>query len=420
MMLIIAAILLVIAFIFVVWPLFHAQPQTHSQHVQQEKNLELYHQREQEILEGDYSEEEKAQLKLELDRDLLSSQMSEALPVSGIERANTRFMVSVGIFIALVTGSVWLYQELGASEDIRLTYLLNEGQKRSLTADERKELKEGLAYISEKRAKKVEWRFIYGQILTADGDHQEAAAVYKKLLEQLPEEAQQDVAATKIMWAQSSYYHNQAVTAEMYDAIKSALEIIPNHQQGLGLAGIFAVEQNDPKAALEYWKTLWLQLPPSAESVAIEQGVKKVAERIKDESGETVDLSWMDRPGVSLLVDIKPELKAKLTGQEMLFIMAKAVSNNGQPAPAVPLAVTRLSVARLPMNITLTDAQAMAPDLKISLFEQVEVIARVSMSGQPMAQPGDFEGRIAKTKVLPSTANDSDNVLTLTIDTVAE
>ena len=57
----------------------------------------------------------------------------------------------------------------------------------------------------------------------------------------------------------------------------------------------------------------------------------------------------------------------------------------------MPLAVQRLSVAQLPAQVVLSDAQAMAPGLNLSNHEQVTVIARVSRSGQPVAQSGDWQ-----------------------------
>ncbi|MFZ0487980.1 MAG: hypothetical protein WAL83_13355, partial [Arenicellales bacterium] len=54
----------------------------------------------------------------------------------------------------------------------------------------------------------------------------------------------------------------------------------------------------------------------------------------------------------------------------------------------------RKTVADLPVTVTLDDSQAMMPQLKLSGFKQVKVGARVSSSGQPIAQPGDLEGEV--------------------------
>jgi cytochrome c-type biogenesis protein CcmH len=58
----------------------------------------------------------------------------------------------------------------------------------------------------------------------------------------------------------------------------------------------------------------------------------------------------------------------------------------------MPLAVAKLDPAQLPTAVTLTDAMAMTPAFKLSSVERVFVGARISHSGQPIAQPGDLEG----------------------------
>ena len=56
----------------------------------------------------------------------------------------------------------------------------------------------------------------------------------------------------------------------------------------------------------------------------------------------------------------------------------------------MPLAVKKLTLADLPVALTLSDADAMMPTMKLSSFRQVVVGARVSTSGNPVAQAGDF------------------------------
>ena len=56
----------------------------------------------------------------------------------------------------------------------------------------------------------------------------------------------------------------------------------------------------------------------------------------------------------------------------------------------MPLAVKRLRLQDLPVTLSLSDADAMMPSMKLSSFDQVIVGARVSFSGNPVAQSGDF------------------------------
>jgi len=89
--------------------------------------------------------------------------------------------------------------------------------------------------------------------------------------------------------------------------------------------------------------------------------------------------------------------------QDTVFVFARAVAG-----PPVPLAAKRLTIADLPATVTLGDADAMVPSMKISSVEQVTVMARVSRSGD--ATKGEWMGQ---SEALDTA---SDNAIDLVID----
>ena len=73
------------------------------------------------------------------------------------------------------------------------------------------------------------------------------------------------------------------------------------------------------------------------------------------------------------------------SGGASVFIIAR---DPARPSP--PIAVTRRLVSDLPLVVELGDQESMIPGRNLSAFSEFEVLARVSLSGNPIAQPGDW------------------------------
>jgi cytochrome c-type biogenesis protein CcmH len=86
---------------------------------------------------------------------------------------------------------------------------------------------------------------------------------------------------------------------------------------------------------------------------------------------------------------------ASLGPNAQLFIMALA------PEGGPPLAVIRRPPSAVPGEFSLSDANSMIQGRSLAAYPEVKVVARLSSSGQPGAQPGDW---FAETVVRPSDA----------------
>lgn len=64
----------------------------------------------------------------------------------------------------------------------------------------------------------------------------------------------------------------------------------------------------------------------------------------------------------------------------------------------MPLAIQKITVAELPFKFELTEAMAMAPGMSIAKFPELVVGARISKTGNAMAQPGDWESELIPVK----------------------
>ncbi|MBI6705669.1 c-type cytochrome biogenesis protein CcmI [Pseudomonas viridiflava] len=179
-------------------------------------------------------------------------------------------------------------------------------------------------------------------------------------------------------WAQALYFDSgKHFTPQVQALTDEALKADPREVTSLGLLGIAAFETERYQAAVDYWTRLLNVLPAQDPSrSALEGGIARARENLK--TGAKPALAASRAASIKVRVDLAPALKDKVQPRDSVFIFARAV--DGPPAP---LAVKRITVAELPAEVELSDADAMMPQLKLSNFPQVQLVARVSRAGQP-------------------------------------
>jgi len=168
---------------------------------------------------------------------------------------------------------------------------------------------------------------------------------------------------------------------------ENALAIDQNSPQALFYGGIGAFNRQDNDLAADRWERL-LGLNPPAEIKGILQ--QRIAEWRGDEPPAAPDApAPVERPGVvvSATISMLDAAAASLPGDAVVFVIAR---DPAQPAP--PIAVVRRRLSELPVTIELGDRESMVPGRSLSGFAEFELLARVSVSGQPTAQPGDWFG----------------------------
>jgi cytochrome c-type biogenesis protein CcmH len=92
---------------------------------------------------------------------------------------------------------------------------------------------------------------------------------------------------------------------------------------------------------------------------------------------------------LSVQVSLAPKLQKATAAEDTVFIYAQALSG-----PKMPLAIVRKHVSDLPLAVSLNDSMAMMPNMKLSNFASVKLLARISKSGNAMTQPNDLIGII--------------------------
>ena len=195
--------------------------------------------------------------------------------------------------------------------------------------------------------------------------------------------------------------------------IQRALELDPQHLKSLALAGSAAYNRQDMDAALGYWRRARALTPEGGgfaaeldRSIAAAQAAARKLPQVGATATATAlasassnaELARTSAPtpavataggaasaGISGTVVLSAAFAGRVQPTDSVFVLVRAIDG-----PRAPLAVTRHTVADLPLRFALTDSQAMTPELRLSRFERVEVLVRISPSGNAVPRSGDL------------------------------
>lgn len=199
------------------------------------------------------------------------------------------------------------------------------------------------------------------------------------------------------------------------------LNVQPQHEGALAISGFMHFQQEEYATAIKIWESLiasreargqgegkgidMLRKQVSAAKARLDTDTRSV-ENKTDESAPSINDS--EQIALRLNVSLSVQASTQIPNNAVVFIIVKG--DDGNPAP---VAVKRLSVAQLPLKLSLSDSDAMLPGRTISSMENVEIIARVSLSGKPSANVGDWT---SSAIVLPVTQLKQTSPLEIQID----
>jgi len=398
---ILAASLLLIAIAFVVIPLWRKNTRNNAV-LRDAANLEILRDQSAEmsadLAHGLLNEESFAQGQRELQARLLDEiKPTETVPAAPRNPAKVLALV---LAVLLPLSSVLLYLKLGNSKALL-------PQQAELSVADGFGVIRSEAALQDLEAKLVKfpenpdgWLQL-GRSYSELKRYSDAVRAYEHLVKLVPNEAQ--------LWTDyaDAYAmdHGQTLLGEPTKFLDKALALDEKNTTALALSGSAAMERGDYVAAITHWQKLVALLPADYQDIQmIKDGVKQAREFLAMQAGGKAKLAQLDK-GISAAktvasaqaitgkVSISPELLSKVSPDDIVFILARA-----SEGPKMPLAVLRKQVKDLPLEFSLDDSMAMQPQLKLSGFGQVVVVARVSKSGTPMAQTGDVEGMSATVK----------------------
>lgn len=394
---ILAAVLIALALLFVVPPLFRRDQ---SAVAEAGPDLAIYRDQladlERDLQAGALTADRYEQARRELERRLADElePQAEAAAAPGSRKA-----VTVAVVAGVPVLAIALYLVLGAPAALDPAATIPEEAAHSVTAEQIEQMIAKLAKRLESAPDDPEGWAMLGRSYAALERFKEAADAYKEAVKRVPADPQllADYADALGM------AQGRSLKGEPGRIIARALAIDPDHFKSLALAGTAAFEARDYPAAVRYWERLVQKIPPDSEFAQSIAGSLAEARQL---AGGTAPAAKAQSPKVAAVdpvirgtVRLSPKLAAQVSPDDTLFVFARAI--NG---PRVPLAVKRFRAAQLPVEFVLDKSAAMSPEMTLAQYPEVTVGARISKSGSPGSKSGDLEGFRQPVKVGGSAA----------------
>lgn len=302
------------------------------------------------------------------------------------QRSRSAFAALLGVVLLLPIAAIGLYLLLGeprAIDHVTVTA--------APAGEHGPSLEQAIAGLIEKLAQTPDdlqgW-LLLGRAYKTTQRFAEAREALKRAIDLAPENPDAMIEYAEAIALTSE---SRRIEGDARNLIEKAVAVDPTHQRGLWLLGVAEYQDGDYSAAITRWEQLKALLPADsgvANSVQtqIEEAQTKAGNATTTEMAPPATSVTTDMPRLLVEIALDPKLAEHVTPDDTLFVFARAA--NGPP---MPLAIQRLNAAALPAKIVLTDDMGMMPNFKLSQFSRIVVGARVSKSGNAIAESGDVQ-----------------------------
>lgn len=383
--------LVVLALVFVFWPLMRRSAlkgELQAAVGQDETQAVLYREHladlEKSQTLGEITPEQFEQLKIELQRTMIAETQVVAVPAAR-NMSGVWGLLALAVAVPLI--ALGFYQYLGAKADWEI-YQLLQAQRKMPEGDQAafdkvtKELLEKAAARVEEKPKSPQLIYMLASFAMDRQDLAAAETYYRKLLALEPRSPQILSELAQVLFVKSQ----NVITPEVRELVKGALGLAPNIPTALSLAGIDEFQQGQFQKAVDYWSRALPLLDPKSQGYqALAGGIEKAKASLAA-AGPAPEAPKSASGAASIEVSVSIGSAASVSPSDTVFVYARAWQG-----AKMPLAIAKFPVSELPKAVRLDKTMAMAPGMDITTAAQLEVVARVSKSGSAIAAAGDWQ-----------------------------
>lgn len=400
-------VLAAVAALFVAWPLVVSRRNARQAQIDDEIagriafNDALFAERLQELDDqlqlGEISQARYDKLKSELEEQNRHDTDIEDAGERILRSGGRPFLLAAAVVLPLL--GWFMYTQLGAADDVhiqRLNDQLVQLQQSGETANIR-ELNQELAGLLKQRLQlrpdNLNNRFLLARTAVELRDFPLALESYRYILERQPNSPAILAEIAQVAFIASG----NRFTAEVQQLFDQALALDPDNGELLGFAGLAAYQSGQFKAAIGYWERGSALLPAADPR---KQSWQDVINQARNLAGEPVPEAADHEAGAGVSLKLAVSLADGVDAPPgaRVFVYARAWEG-----PKAPLAMQQLQVSQLPATVELDESMSMVPNLTMSRFPELELVARVSVSGSAEPQPGDWEASLGPVESASST-----------------
>jgi cytochrome c-type biogenesis protein CcmH len=223
-----------------------------------------------------------------------------------------------------------------------------------------------------------------GRLYADQNDYAKSSAAYQKAISLDNSQADWLIESAE---AQMRAAADRRMPDDALAQLQSALKKAPQHPRGLLLLGAAYAQRGDAENASATWATLLPTLDDAAANALLNEmnTVRRSAGLADWESGQhtrgliNAEIQWVSTN--------TPPANA------VLFVFARSAEGG------MPFAAKRIQSPRFPLNVSLSNSDSPMPTAKLSAQKQVQLQARLSLSGDAQQQSGDLESAVKTVNV---------------------
>jgi cytochrome c-type biogenesis protein CcmH len=392
----VTVILLLGAVPFVALPFYNARNREQAKNsstedaanIAEQANVDVFRdqqlQYQQQLERGEISAEQQTQMLVEAEQLLLNNtaamQQQRVTSNGSLNKMAKGFWLLPVLIVTISLSSLGMYRSLGSGIDQQIAETLAE----RLVNQQSQVTPELIARIAERVQQRPD-NLYYWTILAEDAvvaSNMLAASDYfaEALRIQSNEPYLLAQYAQALFFVDANRFSDRVVAA-----LDQAYGADSKNQTVLGLKGIQAFQEADYQRAISYWQGAALGLNPAGDSWKALQGGIQQAVQLAGEAPVASTETPADLDGVTVTINLSLGPSIEFTPEQLVFVAI--IEADGPP---MPLAARKLVASQLPLELMLSDRDALMVGRSLA-DKNIKVLARLSSTGSATPQQGDWQ-----------------------------